>query len=387
MGEWGGQTFSEGALPSTNRFVRNDGVADILDGLCAVIANATSATTVLIAQRNPTLGTIEVKGRYGTLLSEVDMTFVLPELNATVSPTLASPDLRTDQRFANHPLLRLMPHAKSLIAMLVPACSDTDRAVLKIINPRRTVFSDAVIWLELTKFSEVIGKVLCLKASLYASTQNQITTKEPQFAELTEKFRSPPPTVGNGVGQDSEPAKSSCVAFLFDTLVKKRTLHSRNGVDFLTLRTWRGPMKTYQIATLISLKKDKPSELVRRAASELAFAAVHMHGEGNIRCVVPVPGGNSGDDRSFSVLVAHEVAAQLKIPCEDLLASPDKSTKPGKSTPHKSASLKPFTMKRNVSGPILVIDDVVSSGKHMEMAISALRQQTSAVYGIAWIGK
>jgi hypothetical protein len=382
MSEWGRQEFSEGTSPSIHQFSRTDGVADVLDGLCTIIAGVTGATTVLIGQRNSKLGNIEVKGRYGTLVSEVDMTFVLPALNTTTSPTIAVPDLRSDPRFASHPLLRLMPHAKSLMALLVPGCPHADRAVLKVINPRRSAFSDATIWRELTKFCEVIASVLCLKVS--PSLGNTTHGFQPVADQANNKHKK---IAFDDVQPDGAAPKLPCVSFLFDTLIKKRVLHSRNGVDFITMRTWRGPMKPYQIAALVTLKKGKPNELVRRVASELAAAALNMHGEGLINCVVPVPGGNSGDEQSFSMLVAREVAAILNIPCDDLLVSASKPAKPGASTPRKSANLKPFNVKRMVDGPILVVDDVVSSGKHMEMAISALREKANAVYGIAWIGK
>jgi hypothetical protein len=384
MNEWGGQAFSEGSLPPSQQFSRTDGIADVLDGISSIIAGVTGATTVLIAQRNAKRGNIEVKGRYGTLVNEVDMTFVLPELNPVTAPTLAVPDLRSDPRFASHPLLRLMPHSKSMIAMLVPGCPHAERAVLKIINPRRSVFADAAIWRELSKFCEVIESILCLRALV---TSELAGLNQQQIINVINDTSKQSKMIAEAKEQIDSPQKLPCVSFLFDTLVKKRVLHSRNGIDFITMRTWRGPMKPYQLAALVTLKQGKPNELVRRVASELATAAVNMHGEGNLNCVVPVPGGNSGDTQSFSVLVATEVAALLNIPCEDLLLSPNKPAKPGKSTPRKSANLKPFNVTRGVDGPILVVDDVVSSGKHMEMAISALRQQANAVYGIAWIGK
>jgi hypothetical protein len=384
MQEWGG-ALSEDRSSFGHGLAGGDHRAHVFDGLCSIIAGMTSATTVLIAQRNPQRGAIEVRGRYGTLVNEVDMTFALPQLDAAKAPTLAVMELRSDPRFASHPLLKLMPHAKSMIALLVPGCQNEQRAVLKIINPRRAIFSDAEVWRELSKFCEVIASVLCLKPGaakhIDESTENIPTVGQIRLNKPSLK------TEAQAFADFSGEQKLPCVAFLFDTLVKKRVLHARNGVDFITMRTWRGPMKEYQLAALVALKKNKPDELIKRVGSELAQAALGLHGAGNIGCVVPVPGGNSGDGHSFSVLVAHEVAACLKIPCEQVLVSPQQPAKPGASTPKKSARLKTFDVARSIKGPVLVVDDVVSSGKHMELAVAALRQQANAVYGIAWIGK
>jgi len=109
-----------------------------------------------------------------------------------------------------------------------------------------------------------------------------------------------------------------------------------------------------------------------------------VYGEGVIAGVVPVPPGSSGDENSFSVMLAREVATELNVPCHNVLVPQGQK---GKSSPIKSANLKPYIMRHGIECPVLVIDDVATSGTHMELAVNALRQSCKAVFGVAWIGK
>ncbi len=120
-------------------------MTDALNNLCDLVAHITGAQAAVIAQQDLKSKTIKVRGRVGTLVSEVDMTFVLPEMSYEKAPLLIVPDIRSDSRFQNHPLLKLMPHLKSLTAMLIPVPPLSGRAVLKIINPRRSAMLDGVV--------------------------------------------------------------------------------------------------------------------------------------------------------------------------------------------------------------------------------------------------
>jgi hypothetical protein len=357
-------------------------IRKVLNALCTIVADFTGASSVLIAKRNPLRKSILVRGSVGTLIKELDMSFAMPALDQFKTPTLAVPDVRLDQRFVNHPMLKLAPHIRSFIAILLPSFSENERAVLHIINPKRSTFSDAAIWRELANFSTAFEGVLQMENDV------AVMPIPPQFmnslqGSLFEAPQAPVPEASNSILRNTGGLDAS-VDFLFDTLVKKRTLHSRKGVDYLTLRSWRAQLKPYQISTLISLKTSKPSILVRRATDEIVSAVRLVYGEGVIAGVVPVPPGSSGDENSFSVMLAREVATELNVPCHNVLVPQGQK---GKSSPIKSANLKPYIMRHGIECPVLVIDDVATSGTHMELAVNALRQSCKAVFGVAWIGK
>jgi hypothetical protein len=289
-------------------------------------------------------------------------------------------DVRQDSRFANHPMLKIAPHIKSFMAMQLPDQEENSRGVLFIVNPKKSAFADPAIWRQLSNFVNLFH--------LFLELESENATGRAGYDGVDDAVSHLAFDQHNGVAQDiytgnGDPAQSN-VNFLFDTLIKKRVLHSRKGVDYITLRAWRAQMKPYQISTLVSLKQTKPEIFIRRAAEEISKAAQLVHGEGVIRHVVPIPGGSSGDAHCLSVLLAQEVAANLNIPFRDVLRP---QIRKGKSAPIKSANLKPYELTANVDGPILVVDDVSSSGTHMELAVNALRNVASAVYGIAWIGK
>jgi hypoxanthine-guanine phosphoribosyltransferase len=353
-----------------------------LDILCAIVADATGASSVLVAKRNPRRKTIQVRGSIGTMVKELDMSFAIPSLDAVKSPTISIPDVRLDPRFVNHPMIKLAPHIRSFIAIMLPGFEQNERAVLHIVNPKRTVFGDAAIWRELSNFTTLFAEILGLEGGALANPLPLDSDGDSQISFFESKI---PPLLQQPTALvPNTDSKNSGIDFLFDTLIKKRTLHSRNGMDYLTLRSWRSQLKSYQISTLISLKQTKPDALVRRCADEIIECVRHVYGDGVITAVVPIPAGSSGDPDSFSVMLAREIATDLNVAFCDILV-PQGSR--GKSAPIKSAKLKPYVLKEAVSGPILVVDDVASSGAHMERAISALKHNSKAVYGVAWIGK
>ncbi len=98
--------------------------------------------------------------------------------------------------------------------------------------------------------------------------------------------------------------------------------------------------------------------------------------------VVPVPGGSSGKDDAFSILLAKSVARQLDIKFLDVLINSDTV---GSSHPKKSAKLQPFQVREKVSGNVLIVDDVATSGRHIELATLAIRPLCNFCTAVVWI--
>ncbi len=356
-------------------------MTDALNNLCDLVAHITGAQAAVIAQQDLKSKTIKVRGRVGTLVSEVDMTFVLPEMSYEKAPLLIVPDIRSDSRFQNHPLLKLMPHLKSLTAMLIPVPPLSGRAVLKIINPRRSAMLDGVVMQILSYACATASAVLRMAEA--ASSSTVLRAVQP---ELLRSAIVQPSRAGAEMLEETGPNQDIAAKFLLETLVKKRVLHTRNGSDYVTLRTWRKAIKPYQIAALIAVKTRPPSEFVAQAAREIAESVRQSHGEGTIGSVVPVPPGNSTIADSLARQLAEQVAELIGGTYCDVLEN-KQTVKRGKSSPYKSAALAPYRPVAGLKSPILIVDDVASSGRHLELAINALKTPSTPAYAIAWIGQ
>lgn len=182
---------------------------------------------------------------------------------------------------------------------------------------------------------------------------------------------------------EAPPITEPTCDFLLDTLVSRQSVHHRNSVNYLSLRAWRKPLKQYQITALRSLKENPSEPFVGAIAREVAAASQRLFGRASVGSVVPVPCGSSGRPDCLSVRVAQSVSTILKVPFLNIL---EPQGKKGRSHPKNSARLAPYRVIGAANGPVLVVDDVASSGKHMELACSAIRDTGTAVTGIAWIG-
>jgi hypothetical protein len=179
--------------------------------------------------------------------------------------------------------------------------------------------------------------------------------------------------------QELEPAGQ----FLFSTLIKRTAVRSRNGVGYLAVRRWRTAIKKHQISALCAVKADPPSSLVLGIGEELTQAVRSVFGKSHIANVVPVPCGNSGCNECLSTRISANVATRLGARYVAALRPQGGS---GRSHPKKSVRLSAFEVVRRPSGVTLVVDDVASSGRHLELAVQALRSGDMPVLAVAWIG-
>ncbi len=100
----------------------------------------------------------------------------------------------------------------------------------------------------------------------------------------------------------------------------------------MALRQWRKPIKPYQLKAIMALKAADEHSCVNLIATEIAEQVQKVYGN-LFTHIVPIPGGNSGSKRSFSVLIAEAVAKQLELPCKNVLVGEVLTV--GKSHPKK----------------------------------------------------
>ncbi|MGL4404534.1 MAG: hypothetical protein ACRCT6_02145, partial [Notoacmeibacter sp.] len=58
----------------------------------------------------------------------------------------------------------------------------------------------------------------------------------------------------------------------------------------------------------------------------------------------------------------------------------------GVSHPKQNVKRPPMKMTRIIDEPVLLVDDVATSGSHLEEAVALLKPTCGAVLPIAWLG-
>ena len=184
------------------------------------------------------------------------------------------------------------------------------------------------------------------------------------------------------VGFDSPGERASVTCdFLLSTLIPAQRLRRRGRTDYHTLMRWRSAIKESQIAALRALKRDPPATLVDRVAQEIATAATSLFGRDTARAVAAVPCGHSGPgclSERVGRAVAERMGAPFRKPFEPLLGR-------GSSHPKSNTRRAPIRLVQRVDEPVLLVDDVATSGVHLDQAARALRAHAPAVFPLVWI--
>ena len=331
----------------------------VLSEICIIIVGLTGATRVTVNTFIKKQKRFEVIGSSIPIAAGLEQRFAIPPMLPKAAISLVR-NVRTDSQFKNHPLLQVFPRAKSLAAYLL-IDDEESQTTLTIWNPLSSFFSSDLLLVTMERFAEVL---------------HQIISDHTAGNHLVE-------TVPTGLSEAKPPYSGTALtSFLAATLISKQRLLARGGASYLALRQWRKDVKPYQLEALTAIKANPGDALEDLVAGEIKVAVVKVYGK-LFDCVVPIPGGSSGVERSFSVRVAEKVASLLDIPL--VLALKAKPVASGKSHPAKSAALQPFELLNPPKGNVLIIDDVASSGKHIELATIALRQATNYCTTVVWV--
>ena len=209
-------------------------------------------------------------------------------------------------------------------------------------------------------------------------------------AEIMSKRLSDPlggfaenPASKHNLAEPIQPGLDPLSRFLLDSLVQGTRLRQRNGISYLTLRRWRTGVIQYQIDVLRSLKQNPPSLLVNAIADEIVGALDVALGLKACKLVVPIPCSRSSSETCLSILLAEKVAAKLRLPAVRALSADPAE---GKSHPMANLNRPPMRLVVPVDTTVLLVDDVATSGAHIEEATRLLRPVAGSVLSIAWIG-
>lgn len=193
------------------------------------------------------------------------------------------------------------------------------------------------------------------------------TSGEGRVAEDRAVFSTQPPTV--------------VYDFLSATLVNQRRLHHRGKFAYHSVRRWRAAIKPFQISALRALKAHVDPSFVQPIADELATAAVALFGRRAIEAVTNVPCGASGPG-CLAEHLGRTVAAVLSVPYRRTFAPLNVK---GSSHPAKNAQRPRMKLLEAHAETILVVDDVVTSGAHLEEACRMLDDAGANPLALAWV--
>lgn len=170
--------------------------------------------------------------------------------------------------------------------------------------------------------------------------------------------------------------------FLMETLISQPRVLSRGNVSYHALKRWRKSVKSEQMTALKSIKK-VPNEAFENAiAEEMSSWCRRAFGATAFSNVVAVPCGHSGSD-CLSRRIGGKIAQLLNLQFAEAFAPLQVS---GSSHPKTNLKRPKLKLLHVPVGPILLIDDVATSGAHIEEAVNALRDHEIAVISMAWIG-
>ena len=169
--------------------------------------------------------------------------------------------------------------------------------------------------------------------------------------------------------------------FLLTTLIRQKRLLRRGPVAYHAIARWRASVKDTQIAALKALKRDPKDLFLNTVVDELALAAGALFGSQTFRAITHVPCGNSGP-QCLAAQLAQRLAIKLNVEFIDAFEPIPPS---GGSHPRGNLRRQAMKLRTAPTVPILLIDDVATSGAHIEEAAVLLRAAAPAVLPLVWI--
>lgn len=342
-------------------------LTSLFDRVARIAAAAARAQVAFVTLRRGRA--LCVVGTYGIYLRKFDESWDMGRQLVRRQTISYVANVQRDPNLKDHPLLKAAPFAKTLVHVPVQGRYEEIEAAITIINPElRWPFSGASCAM-LTDLAMLVGDAL------------QAVDEVPDCRTIQE-VRS---HLQEAAAQPLQAERhDSSGAFLLSTLAKRTSIRNRKDVSYVTLRTWAKPIKEYQLNALKIIKSRPDPMFIDEVATEMAAHVKRLFGVPRVGCLVPVPCGHSASTECLSVLITRSLSAKLNVPYFDALAHEPRK---GSSHPRKNPALaRPKLVSDAAHESVLLIDDVATSGRHIELAVQSLRSRAQHVTAIAWIG-
>ena len=169
---------------------------------------------------------------------------------------------------------------------------------------------------------------------------------------------------------------------LLNALIYRPTIYQRNDIRWIAANAWRAKAKERGIAALREAKRCLDPSLITEAAEPIAALVRQLAGAASAQAVTCVPCGHSRRPDCFGKQLAHRVAELLGVPFIQVFS--DRPC-PGVSHPRRSAKLPPLEQIGNPPRSVMLVDDLSTSGRHLEEVVLALRRLGASASAFAWI--
>jgi hypothetical protein len=348
----------------------SDQLRGLFNRLARLAALTTKSPVTLVTLRIDRK--LHILGQHGLYLKTFDDSWNMGAKLVRKHSIVFVPNVYQDPNLEGHPLLKAAPFTRSIAHVPVQGEHADIEAAIGIINPDVKWPFSATTTAILTDLAMLIGDALKSSGALehYASQCEATGSKRGMSEPQTE------PSKGAN--------KDTAGQFLLSTLTRRTSIRTKTKLSYATLRTWTKLIKDHQISALKIVKQDADQAFVDGVALEIVDHFRNMFGIPAFTGVVPVPCGHSGTNNCLSVRISKSVSELMSVPFLDIL---EHTARPGKSHPSKNAKLvAPKLLVNERLGPVLLVDDVATSGRHIELAVQSLRAITDQVSAVAWIG-
>ncbi len=170
---------------------------------------------------------------------------------------------------------------------------------------------------------------------------------------------------------------------ILGALVWRPAIFSRHDASWASCRSWRWSSKKADLRLFKAAKAQRPRVVIDGAAHDICVLLERLGGGWPGYSVTAMPCGNSGRSDCFGRLLGESVAAELGLPFSPVFE--DRLVAGSSSHPQKYTRLPPLVVKTRPTGPVILIDDLATTGLHMEEALGALRHLGIATFGIVWL--
>lgn len=171
-------------------------------------------------------------------------------------------------------------------------------------------------------------------------------------------------------------------AGLLGSLVHRPMVFRRNEVGWIAACAWRARAKTDDLAALKRAKREIDQRLIGEASELTAALIRQLDGVPAADAITCVPCGHSRRPDCFGKRLAQGVAELLGLPFVQVFGDRFCS---GVSHPKEYSKLPPLDQIADPVSSMLLVDDLATSGWHVEEALTALRKLGASASAFVWI--
>jgi len=351
------------------------------DDVTRLAARIANMRTSLLAELTP--NGIHFFSTYGfSAASSIEVT-VGERILSLCRTIFHADDVASHDELGGSPLQFLPDPIGSLYSIPVPF-SDADQCIVLVCaDTRKDGIRHPHLIARLVECAQIAANEFALIVRIARLQDGSIATSSLGNFQVPLKPAVSNPTILADLPSITDTSRSAdrvAERFLLDTLLQKHRLLRRSNQLYYGNRTWAKAIKHHQIAAVRAIKGAISPEIVDAAAEDLAQQA-RMIGVNLFKYVSPMACGCSGPG-CLAEKIAEATAAKLGL---EYAVAFDPLPVSGSSHPAKNARLPIFRANRTFDAPVVLIDDIATSGAHIEKAAIALKAVAPAVLPLVWI--